>query len=418
MASPRTRIKSVSYAKYGYYFILPFFLVYAVFMFTPLIRTFILSTYGNGTPQATATLGEKYDPKKTRTVTPTRQNYLNRTKISEVASVKGSSTTFPLYQFKFDKDQKEVIYTGHFGASDGATVYDFVGAKNFASIFAKGNEQHDEFLTSLKNTFLIWGGNFLPQLILSLALAVWFTDARLKIPGKGFFKVIMYMPNILTAASVAVLFLGILSKMGPINALIHPPTVGADGVIQENLNFTDFVGSPNHPWSGRIVIMFIQTWMWFGNTMIMLMSGIMGINPSLFEASEIDGANSTQTFWNITVPILSPILVYTVITSMIGGLQMFDIPALYTQSSEGKPEAHLKTVAVYIFRQYADNGTTGRSSGYAATASVILFVITVALGVFIFRMNRDHDEVEKRKARKKMIKQEKAKAKQFGGLSI
>ena len=66
------------------------------------------------------------------------------------------------------------------------------------------NEQHELFTKSLKNTLILWIGNFIPQLILSLSLAVWFTDAKLKIPGKGFFKVVMYMPNIITAASIAV----------------------------------------------------------------------------------------------------------------------------------------------------------------------------------------------------------------------
>lgn len=380
-SSARKRIKSVSYAKYGYFFIIPFFVVYAIFMFLPLINTFALSFYGNADPVAFQGRG----------------SYV----VSEEDYLSGN-------------------YTGTIN-NKGKTVYDNVGLNNFNELFDKDNVQSGEFSKALQNTFIIWLGNFIPQVILSLALAVWFTDARLKIPGKGFFKVVMYMPNIITAASVAVLFLGLTTKTGPINTILcdlfHKDCVADANGIVTCAKQLDFLGTATHPWLARGTVMFIQTWMWFGNTMIMLMSGIMGINPSLFEAAEIDGANGSQTFWRITMPLLSPILLYTVITSMIGGLQMFDIPNLYRLPGSQTRLGHIRTVAVYIFERYS-LGTSGRDTGYAAAASVILFFITVVLGTFVFRMNRDHDEVEKRKQRKKLIKQEKAKAKQFGGLSI
>jgi multiple sugar transport system permease protein len=166
--------------------------------------------------------------------------------------------------------------------------------------------------------------------------------------------------------------------------------------------------------NARPVVMFIQTWMWFGNTMIMLMSGIMGISPSLFEAADIDGASSMQTFWRVTLPLLSPIMVYTVVTSMIGGLQMFDIPFLYHEGTIDNN--YIRTVAVYILKKYQNQN--GYQFGYAGAASVILFVFTAALGSITFIINRDKDEVLKRKQRKMLIKQAKAKKSQFGGLGI
>jgi multiple sugar transport system permease protein len=246
----------------------------------------------------------------------------------------------------------------------------------------------------------LWVGNFIPQIILSLSLAVWFTDAKLKIAGKGFFKVVMYMPNIITAASVSVLFLSLCAKNGPINQIITG--MGFDAV--------EMTAGKN----ARPVVMFIQTWMWFGNTMIMLMSGIMGISPSLFEAADIDGASGMQTFWRVTLPLLSPIMVYTVVTSMIGGLQMFDIPFLYHEGTIDNN--YIRTVAVYILKKYQNQN--GYQFGYAGAASVILFVFTAALGSITFIINRDKDEVLKRKQRKMLIKQAKAKKSQFGGLGI
>ena len=168
-------------------------------------------------------------------------------------------------------------------------------------------------------------------------------------------------------------------------------------------------------WQSRGVVMFIQTWMWFGNTMIMLMSGIQGINPSLFEAASIDGATGMQTFWKITLPLLSPILAYTLVTSMIGGLQMFDIPYLY-HKDPNKVSNNLKTVAVYIYEYFHDQ--VDPKMGYAGAASVILFFITLILGCIAFYMTRDKDAIAKKKQNKKNAKREKFASKQFGGYGV
>lgn len=334
-------IKSISYAKYGYMFIAPFFIVYCIFQLWPLINTFRLSFYGNG-----------------------------------------------------------------------KTLETFVGLKNFQNILF-GSETnlpaqaiHDQFFDYFQNTIIIWVGNFVPQILLSLLLAVWFTDAKLKIPGKGFFKVIMYMPNIITAASVSALFLVLLgdTKYGAINSLLLDREL-----ITEPIRFiTDKANS-------RILVMFIQTWMWFGNTMIMLMSGIMGINPSLFEAANIDGANSFQIFRKVTLPLLRPIMVYTLITSMIGGLQMFDIPYLLHTGDTLVP--HIQTAAVFVYEKFHKT-PYAPSYGYSAAASVILFFITGVLGIFVFYFNRDKDEAERKKKLKKLKKQAKMRNKGFGGLDL
>ncbi len=364
-SAAQRRIKSISYAKYGYFFILPFFIVYCFFQLWPLINTFILAFYGN---------------------------------MSENETFVG-----------FD-NFKHLLFSTPYNKTDVLSPDKEVAkaAREAMSMDA----QHQDFVRTLGNTIILWFGNFIPQIALSLSLAVWFTDAKLKIPGKGFFKVIMYMPNIITAASVSVLFLQICAdtNYGPLTVL------GREwGLIGD----TEFLNLSNGTsvWPPRVIVMFIQTWMWFGNTMIMLMSGIMGINPSLFEAASIDGASSGQVFRKITIPLLSPILVYTVVTSMIGGLQMFDIPYLYTTSKEGVPLEHIETVAVYIYRKF-HSGSIDPSYGYSGAASVILFFITLILGCIIFYLNRDQDAIAKKKQRKKLAQQAKAQNKQFGGLSI
>ena len=287
----------------------------------------------------------------------------------------------------------------------------WVGFDNYSTIlFGQGMAQGSaatsaEFFKALGNTFILWFGNFIPQILLSLLLAVWFTDAKVKLPGKGFFKVVMYMPNIITAASVAALYVNLFgdSKYYFVNATLM------------NMGMADPIHFVADPVISKIMVMFIQTWLWFGNTMIMLMSGIMGINPSLFEAADIDGANSRQVFFKITLPLLQPIMVYTLVTSMIGGLQMFDIPYLYHNGANFSKE--LETVAVFIYFNFNKGTVEQASYGYAGAASIIIFAITAILGSITFYMNRDKDEIAQKKQRKRAEKQYKAKMKK-GGLTL
>ena len=343
-SAAQRRIKSISYAKYGYMFIAPFFLVYCFFQVWPLIQTFILSFQGNG-----------------------------------------------------------------------ADAGNFVGFDNYGIILFGSGEgmgrraaaMQDLFLTSFKNTIILWFGNFIPQILLSLLLAVWFTDSKLHIPGVGFFKVVMYLPNIITAVSVAALFMRFISnsQLSAVNTLLM--LNGGDPVSFE----------ASAAWS-RVIVMFIQTWLWFGNTMIMMMSGIMGINPSLFEAAAIDGASSGQVLRKVTLPLLRPMVVYTLITSMIGGLQMFDIPYLY-HTGAGKINANMRTVAVFVYEQFRAGAKVHQPDyGIAGAASVILFIITAALGILVFRMNRDEDEHRKKQERKALVKEYKRQQKlaKNGGL--
>jgi len=140
--------------------------------------------------------------------------------------------------------------------------------------------------------------------------------------------------------------------------------------------------------------------------MIMLMSGIMGLNPSLFEAANIDGASSGQVFRKITLPLLRPTMLYTVITSMIGGLQMFDIPYMYIKGTQRND--YTKTVAVFIFEHFREK-MPDPNYGYSGAASIILFLITVALGSVTFYMNRDKEAAARKKERKAAAKALKAK---------
>ena len=130
--------------------------------------------------------------------------------------------------------------------------------------------------------------------------------------------------------------------------------------------------------ASRILVGFMNFLMWFGNTTILLMAGIMGIDVSLFEAAEVDGANSFQRFTKITLPLLKPILIYVVITSMIGGIQMFDVPQILT-NGDGTPVQSTMTLIMYLNKHlYSKN------YGLGGALSVFLFVVTGILSLVIY----------------------------------
>ena len=257
------------------------------------------------------------------------------------------------------------------------------------------------FWGALKNTFIIWGLNFVPQLGIALLLAIWLSDARLNLAGRGLFRTVVYMPNLLTAASVALLFrivFGYNSHVtAPANQFIA--MLGLQGtevlpngdVVAKAINFFRSV-----PFS-RGIVAFIQWWMWYGNTLILLMAGITSIPTSLYESATVDGANGTQTAWYITLPLLRPMMLYILVTSMIGGMQMFDIPFLITNGM-GIPNFSIRTTVVY---QYDVAFFMGRQDrGYGATISVGIFIITIILALIIFFFMQDRSEFKKKKGGK------------------
>lgn len=311
--------KKISYGKYGYFFIAPFFITYLLFQLWPLINTFYYNTL----------------------------SYYKR---------------------------------------NGREFVDFAGIQNFLNVLGLAAGERPYALSYLKNTLIMWGFNFVPQILVSLLLAVWLTDQKVKVKGTGAVKVIVYLPSIITAASVSVLFKALFSQYGPITQ-----TLKDWGVIAKNFDFMSSVAG------SRGLISGILWWMWFGNTTLLLISGVLGIDPGLFEAADIDGATGFEKFRYITLPLLKPIMLYTLVTSAIGGLQMYDIPALFNVPETGLvglPDDKTTTMAMYIMRLY--NSDVGK----AAAVSVILFAVTLIVSLILFASMSDKDERRMKKARK------------------
>lgn len=312
--------KSISYGKWGYLFILPFFLCFFIFSFIPLLDTIRYSFF------------EYY-----------------RSGIKEIGP-------------------------------------NFIGVENYKSLL------ESDMLKYAGNTLILWIIGFIPQVVVALVLACWFSDLRLKIHGKQFFKVVIYLPNLIMASAFAMLFFALFSTNGPINSILE-----SIGFIKEPI---DFLGSVL---GTRSLVGLMNFLMWFGNTTIMLMAAIMAINNDIFEASEIDGCNSIKRFFYIILPLIRPILAYTLITSIIGGLQMFDVPQILT-NGQGNPDRTSMTLIMFL-----NSHLKSKNYGMAGALSVYLFIVSSILCFIVYKMTNDNDPDGSKRAAKKKAKAEKRK---------
>ena len=298
-----TKRKGISYAKWGYLFIAPFFITYAIFNLYPLFLTIYNSFF---------------------------ENY--RSGLKQVGP-------------------------------------NFVGLANYIKLFTPDANGVIDILKYAGNTIVLWLGGAIPQIVIALLLAIFFTSYRLKIKGQQFFKTVIYMPNLIMASAFSMLFFTLFSNVGPVNQLLTQM-----GVIDEAIDFFSIKVTV------RGLICLMNFLLWFGNTTILLMAGIMGIDQNMFEAANIDGATATQTFFKVTLPLLTPILVYTVITALIGGLQMFDVPQVLTNGG-GTPNRTSMTLIMYL-NSYLK---TSKNYGMSGAISVVIFIITGLLSILVYR---------------------------------
>lgn len=245
----------------------------------------------------------------------------------------------------------------------------FVGLANYAKLFQDG-----DIWIYFKNTMIMWVMGLIPQILVSLLLAAWFSNPSLRLKGQRFFKTVIYLPNLIMASAFAMLFFTLFADGGPINAMLMQ-----SGILKQAYSFF------SHAWSARTLVAVLNFLMWFGNTTILLMAGMMGIDSSLYEAAEVDGATSSQIFRKITLPLLRPILIYVMITSLIGGMQMFDVPQILTNGT-GDPMRSTMTLIMFLNKHLFS-----KNYGMGGALSVFLFIITGVLSLIVFRFNKIKD---------------------------
>lgn len=240
-----------------------------------------------------------------------------------------------------------------------------IGLANYARVIKDGL-----FWQAFVNTLKIWSINIVLQLGLAFLLTIIFSDIKYKIKGLSVFRALFYLPNLIAATSVAFLFKSLLDwQFGSLNQILVN-----FGIINSKINWLGQTGT------ATIVVAIIGSWMWFGNSFIVLMAGVQGISKDYFEAATIDGAGRWTIFGKITLPLLKPILLYVAITSLIGGLQIFDIPFLITDGL-GAPSGSLNTVVMYLY----NTAFKYNNIGYAGSIAYVLFFIIAIFSAFTFK---------------------------------
>ena len=398
---------TVQYDRWGYFFIAPFFLIYIIFSLIPLLTTFgysFLEYYRDGLdiigPNATVAryftgqeeyyswqideaeialdeLAANYDISDKATANLENEILSTVTSIAEDISVK-----------KYEKKVKKIVKKGVKSGTPAVTVINSAKeqlrarqaslTRNFETVFASGDNMGKYFW----NTLVMWLIGFIPQIIISLMLAVWFTNTELRLKGQQFFKTVIYLPNLIMAAAFAMLFLALLSPNGPVNNILkgiytnmnEAQIVSGELPAYEPIRFFTSAG-----WT-RSIVGLMNFLMWYGNTTILLMAGVMGIDNSLFEAARIDGANAMTIFFKITIPLLLPIFVYVLITSLIGGIQMFDVPQILSNGM-GTPNRSTMTIIMKLNKHLAN-----KNFGPAGVTSVMIFAITGVLSGIVYKM--------------------------------
>ena len=246
----------------------------------------------------------------------------------------------------------------------------FIGLANYKRLFTD-----QIFIKTIANTWIMWLGGVIPQMILALTLAVVLNEARLK--GKDVFRAVYFFPNLVTATSIVILFAFLFDwQAGSVNKIlmiIH--------LIKDPINF---LMSENY---SRGIVSFTSFWMWFGYSMIIFMAGIKNIPEELYEAAKVDGASKRQVFWSITIPLLRPTILFSFITSLIGGMQAFDIPYALSKGA-GDPNNATMTMVMYLYRTAFVNN----NYGYGAAVGYALFVIILVFAIISFKfINRNSD---------------------------
>jgi len=246
----------------------------------------------------------------------------------------------------------------------------WVGFQQYSLVLSDRN-----FWVALSNTVRMWGVNIILQILLAVTLVMIFSDLKYKVKGLKFFRIVFYLPNLISAAIVAMIFAKVLdTNYGILNQVLSEL-----GFISNSIRWL------LEPFLAQLSVSSIQTWMWFGNSFILFMASVQAVSKDLFEAATVDGAGRFQILRHITIPSIKPIVIYVLITGLIGGLQLFDIPYLLTDKL-GAPQGALNTVVVYIYNK----AFTYFNYGFASAASFVLFlIITLVAILFLIMTNRE-----------------------------
>ena len=389
----KTRLEKTHW---GYIFIIPFFVTYLIFSAYPMVTTFYYSLTDK------STFGRSDEDGNAEYTLVGLKNFYHREEFDDLELFPDEGKKQSVCKDKSCSNKRlgvECVFV-RLEKPDGRPAEIMVRADGSEYLYRRDlvyEIQRDEegrifalgyiesgalgiknYRVAFLNTPLLWVMGFVPQLGLALMLAAWFTNTKFKARGQKFFKVVFYMPNIMTAATIGALYLAFCNPGGLIHQIAVWSGYIAEGEILREIWFT------------RGSVAAINSWMWFGNSMIVLIAGINGINPSLFEAAHIDGARASKVFWLITVPLIKPILTFTFVQSLVGGFQMFDVPRILSLGVASNLNTEGTRVIMNSIMSVAFEGA--KDLGLASAIAVSLFLMTVICSTVIFAVMKDRSD--------------------------
>lgn len=241
--------------------------------------------------------------------------------------------------------------------------FTFIGLENYIRMIKSGY-----FFKAIGNTLLIWIMSIIPQLTIAFLLSLILSNKWFR--GKLLLRNLYYFPNLVTPVTIGLLF----------GALFSYPGGAVNNVISAlGLEAVDF---NNNQMLARMVIAIAICWKNFGFNIIYFTAGINSISEEVMEAAEVDGASAWQRITKITIPLMKPILIYVMVTSIIGGLQMFDESKLVFTNVPGDATT---TMVKYMY----DSAFVRFQFGYGASVAYGIFVIIAIFSVFSLLVTRD-----------------------------
>jgi multiple sugar transport system permease protein len=241
----------------------------------------------------------------------------------------------------------------------------FLGAQNYVDLW-----NDPVFWKALRNTVIFAAVAIPLSTSLSIGLAVLLNQP---IAGQGIYRTIFFLPSLVPAISLAILWQWMLNgPMGLVNNLIRPFLNIINAVVGSHLQAPDWLNDPNFALGGLIL-----TGLWgTGQAVVIYLAGLQEVPTELYEAAELDGTNAWQRFLHITLPMLSPVIFFNVLMSIIGALQTFAVPYILTGGGDG-PGRSLLFLATYIYQNAFDYW----NMGYASALALCLFVLIIGLSL-------------------------------------
>lgn len=244
-----------------------------------------------------------------------------------------------------------------FNEWDGIGNMRYIGLDNYKMLLQDG-----DFWRSILNTFIIWFESTIPMLFCALIIAFLLNSKDLE--GRELYKTLYFLPNVTSIVAVALIFGQIFGNYGIINYILTKIGIGS-------------IPWKNEPGWVQLAISIMVFWRWTGYNAIIYLAGLQRIPTDLYEAAIVDGATKSQIFFKIVIPLLNPIIIFTVITSTIGGLQLFTEPQVFV-GNEGGPAGGGMTIVLYLYRE----AFVRNRFGYASAIAWALAIIIVTFSAF------------------------------------